>query len=48
MKDGLKIFGAALVVLGFAIWVAHFAPCSWYGGTKVQDVPLRCLDVVRR
>lgn len=42
----LIFFGLALLV-GIAIYMQWFAPCSWWAGSPITDVPSRCLRELR-
>lgn len=31
------------VTITLGLWVTLYAPCSWYEGASVKDVPFRCI-----
>lgn len=52
-RDDFFLFGILfcalvfIVVVGGILTAGWWAPCSWYGGVSIKDVPLRCIDVKR-
>lgn len=43
MRDGAWVFPCGLVLIAAAFLVSCFAPCSWFAGAPLKDIPGRCV-----